>query len=191
VNVKTDLASWGPLLASLPLLLVFSAAFVKFAVVLALLGRALGGPLPVLQVVTPVSLLLAFSVTAPLLRGSPGSDMMEPTQAYLERHTSAAERQNFFDLAKSGAAGKQSVNSRDLAVLVPAFVASELKLAFQLGFLLLLPFLVLDLIVSGTLHSIGMTSLDPRAVALPIKLLLFVVADGWHLLLSTLLGQTA
>ena len=77
---------------------------------------------------------------------------------------------------------RAAIGDRDLLVLAPAFVIAELRAAFQVGFLLLLPFLVLELVVASLLTALGMHSLDARSVALPFKLLLFVLADGWHLL---------
>jgi len=83
------------------------------------------------------------------------------------------------------------VGETDLVVLVPAFATAELKAAFQVGFLLFLPFLLIELVVSTVLLSLGMNTLRPEAVSLPFKLLLFVVADGWHLIARGLiLGYT-
>ncbi len=77
---------------------------------------------------------------------------------------------------------RDAVSATSIEVLAPAFLIAELKAAFEIGFLLFLPFLVLELVIAVLLSSLGMHALDPRAVALPFKLLLFVAADGWHLL---------
>jgi type III secretion protein R len=78
-------------------------------------------------------------------------------------------------------ADRTAVSDRDFLVLAPAFVVSELRRAFEIGFMLFLPFLVVDLVVANLLVGLGMTSLSPALVALPFKLLLFVLVDGWHL----------
>jgi flagellar biosynthetic protein FliP len=86
----------------------------------------------------------------------------------------------------SGIDNSQGVENLPLRVLVPAFVTSELKTAFQVGFMIFIPFLVIDLVVSSILMSLGMMMLSPVLVALPFKLMLFVLADGWNLLLGSL-----
>ena len=81
------------------------------------------------------------------------------------------------------------VDSVPLAALAPAFLTSELKTAFQIGFMVVLPFLVIDLVVAAVLTALGMIMLPPQLVSLPLKLLLFVTVDGWHLLVGSLLGS--
>ena len=78
-----------------------------------------------------------------------------------------------------------------MAVLIPAFITSELKTAFQIGFMLFLPFLIIDLVVASVLMAMGMMMLSPMIVSLPFKLMLFVLVDGWNLILSTLAGSFA
>ncbi|MDW2111480.1 flagellar biosynthetic protein FliP, partial [Vibrio sp. 2089] len=89
--------------------------------------------------------------------------------------------------------GEQVTNPEDvsLAVLIPAFITSELKTAFQIGFMLFLPFLIIDLVVASVLMAMGMMMLSPMIVSLPFKLMLFVLVDGWNLILSTLAGSFA
>jgi type III secretion protein R len=108
-----------------------------------------------------------------------------PVRAFLVRHAHPADRVAFASIA-SRLAGKP-VADDDLLVLAPAFVTSELQEAFAIGFLLLLPFLVLDLVVGLSLTSLGLNQVPPAAVALPLKLLLFVAIDGWRLLAEGLL----
>jgi len=107
----------------------------------------------------------------------------EPLRAFLERNAGASERQLFATLSISGAAGAAplatSVDQSDLLVVLPAFLITELKEALQIGLLLLLPFLVVDLVITSVLASLGMTSLSPSTVALPLKLLLFLSVDGF------------
>jgi type III secretion protein R len=109
-------------------------------------------------------------------------------RAFLTKHTPARERQSFLELQRQlrPQADRAAVTADDLTVLAPAFATAELKAAFQVGFLLFLPFLVIELVVATVLLSLGMNTLPPEAVSLPFKLLLFVLADGWHLLLRGL-----
>ncbi len=108
----------------------------------------------------------------------------EPVRAFLARHAHARERALFVDLARRmrPPAERDQVKDDDLTVLTPAFVTSELKEAFAIGFLLFLPFLVIDLLCANVLLSLGMHMLSPTTVSLPFKLLLFVLVDGWALL---------
>lgn len=198
-----DLAAWATLLAVVPFFIVLATSFIKFAVVLAILRRALGGSaIPPGSVTFALALLFAVFVTAPvgekvwaqagpgLERGSASAlagaaeKASGPVRDFLLRHTPTAERQSFLELERKlrPEAERPQVTDQDLLVLVPAFATAELKAAFEIGFLLFLPFLVIELVVATVLLSLGMTSLPPEAVSLPFKLLLFVLADGWHLL---------
>jgi type III secretion protein R len=110
----------------------------------------------------------------------------EPLRAFLARHARPDDRAAFLDLARrmrsEAQAPASSAGERDFAVLAPAFVVSELRRAFTIGFLVFIPFLVVDLLVSNVLLALGLTQLSPTSVALPFKLLLFVAVDGWKLL---------
>jgi type III secretion protein R len=108
-----------------------------------------------------------------------------PVRAFLAKHAHANDRAAFASVAAK--LGGRPVADDDLLVLAPAFVTSELQEAFAIGFLLLLPFLVLDLVVGLSLSSLGLTNVPPAAIALPLKLLLFVAIDGWRLLAEGLL----
>jgi type III secretion protein R len=100
------------------------------------------------------------------------------------KHGSAEERARFVDLARELRPPEEAeqVQETDLFVVIPAFVITELKEAFQIGFLIFLPFLVLDMVVANVLLALGMQSLSPSQVSLPFKILLFVAVDGWSLL---------
>jgi type III secretion protein R len=207
-----DLGAWVALLVAVPFAIVVATAFLKFAVVLAILRRAFGGSaIPPASVAAGLALLFALFVTAPVASKSwaaaqPGlqkgdalsvamaaGKAAEPVRTWLAAHTPARERQSFLELQKQlrPAAEREAVGENDLVVLAPAFATAELKSAFAIGFLLFLPFLVIELLVSTVLTSLGMTSLAPELVSLPFKLLLFVLADGWHLLFRGLvLGYT-
>jgi type III secretion protein R len=112
----------------------------------------------------------------------------EPLREFLLHHAGQGERATFFALAlQRRSSDEQSrMSDRDFLVLVPAFVASELRRAFQIGVLLFIPFLLIDLVISNFLVALGMNGLSPTSVSLPFKLLLFVLADGWQLLLRGL-----
>ena len=107
----------------------------------------------------------------------------EPLRAFLLKHAGQRERATFHGLAlrMRTPAERASVSDQDLLVVVPAFVTSELRRAFEIGFLLFIPFLVLDMVIANLLLALGMHMLTPTTVSLPFKLLLFVLADGWHL----------
>jgi type III secretion protein R len=113
----------------------------------------------------------------------------EPLREFLLKHASPRDRATFHALALKMRAPDQraGVTDGDLAVVVPAFVTSELRRAFEIGFLLFLPFLVIDMVVANLLLALGMHMLSPTTVSLPFKLLLFVVADGWTLVVRGLM----
>ena len=107
----------------------------------------------------------------------------EPLRAFLLKHADRRDRATFFNLAlrMRAPAERTGITDQDLLVIVPAFVTSELRRAFEIGFLLFIPFLVVDMVISNLLLALGMHMLTPTTVSLPFKLLLFVLADGWHL----------
>jgi type III secretion protein R len=113
----------------------------------------------------------------------------EPLRAFLLKHASPRDRGTFHALALKMRTPEQraGVTDADLAVVVPAFVTSELRRAFEIGFLLFIPFLVIDMVVANLLLALGMHMLSPTTVSLPFKLLLFVVADGWTLVVRGLM----
>jgi type III secretion protein R len=186
-------------LALVPFVVVVLTSFAKIAVVLSILRNALGAPeVPPAIVITGVALVLSLAVMAPvgaeiyrevepaLARKDPAALVeaagraREPVRRFLVKHAHARDVEVFRDVSRKlrGA----DVAADDLAVLAPAFVTSELKEAFTIGFLVFLPFLVIDLLVSAVLAALGLASLPAPAVALPFKLLLFVLVDGWLLL---------
>ena len=194
-------------LSFLPAVLLLMTGFTRIVIVLSLLRQALGTPAaPPNQVIVGMSLFLTFFVMSPtfdrvyadayepfsknqiafteaLNRGE------KPMREFMLKQTRQADVQLFSKLAKlpDGTPGADV----PLRVLVPAFVTSELKSAFQIGFLIFIPFLVIDMIVASVLMSLGMMMLSPVLVALPFKLMLFVLADGWNLLLGSLAASFA
>jgi type III secretion protein R len=193
------------LLALLPAALVTLTSFLKITVVLSIARSALGAPqVPPGTAVTGLALLLTALVMAPVAeqalalarpapaeRGVAGaaaalSRAAEPVRAFLARHARADDRAAFREVAARLRPGSPPPGDGDLAVLAPAFVVSELRRAFTIGFLVFVPFLVVDLVVSNVLLALGLTQLSPTSVALPFKLLLLVAVDGWKLLARAL-----
>jgi type III secretion protein R len=109
----------------------------------------------------------------------------EPLRAFLERHTRDDDRETFASLAKK--MGNAGATGRELSVLAPAFITTELREAFVIAVLIFVPFLVIDLVVGLSLAALGLQTTSPQTVALPLKLVLFVAVDGWRLLLDALL----
>ena len=108
----------------------------------------------------------------------------EPVRDFLIRHAKRSDRALFLEMAKRLRKGRDTgaLSERDFSILIPAFVISELTEAFQIGFVIFLPFLVIDMVVSNILLAMGMFMVSPITISLPFKLLLFVMVDGWHLI---------
>ena len=203
-------------LSLIPFALLMMTSFVRISVVLSILRSAIGTPsVPPTQVLTGLALVLTIAVMAPTaerIYGAAGPSLLsatsaeatgaetvaalqaaadrgkEPLRAFMLKHVAAADRASFTALArKMREAGTGTVADSDFIVIVPAFVTSELRRAFQIGFLLFIPFLVVDLVIANLLLALGMHMLSPTTVSLPFKLLLFVLADGWHLVVRGLL----
>ena len=109
-----------------------------------------------------------------------------PLRAFMLKQTRVKDLETFVNMSNTQVASPEEV---PLTVLIPAFVTSELKTAFQIGFMLFLPFLIIDLVVASVLMAMGMMMLSPMIVSLPFKLMLFVLVDGWNQILSTLAGS--
>jgi flagellar biosynthetic protein FliP len=189
-------------LSFLPAVLLLMTSFTRIVIVLSLLRQALGTQAaPPNQVVIGLSLFLTFFVMGPTIDKvysdayQPYADNRiafdealkrgeSPVRGFMMKQTRQADVMLFARLAHID----PSVPTADVPfkVLVPAFVTSELKSAFQIGFLVFLPFLIIDMIVASVLMSLGMMMLSPVLIALPFKLMLFVLADGWNLLLGSL-----
>jgi len=203
-------------LALVPSILVLCTCFTRFVVVLAVLRQALGSPsLPPTQILVGLSLLLSVVVMAPTLEQMYDDGIKPMIDGDTTSSTEAWERtkkpMREFMFAQIEAAGNWStvymmLNYRgvdtsdprnlttddvDTLSLIPAFVLSELKTAFLIGFRIYLPLLVIDLLVSGLLVSMGMLMLPPVLVSLPFKILLFVLVDGWQLVVGNLLQSVA
>lgn len=118
-----------------------------------------------------------------------GRQAQEPMRAFLMKHAHLKDRDMFYKLAwrMRKPVDRADLTDRDFSIVVPAFVISELKEAFQIGFILFVPFLVIDMVVSNILMALGMQMLSPTTISLPFKILLFVLVDGWYLITKGLL----
>jgi type III secretion protein R len=201
------------LVSLLPFAFMTVTAFVKIATVLQIVRSAIGA-----QSVPSSSVIMALSAAltliamapvgdkitaraAPLFSGKEAPDTValvergidavrEPMREFLKNNASETERARFLEVAQSARApaDRANVHPDDLTVLVPSFVVTELGEAFAIGFLLYLPFLVIDLVISNVLLALGMQMMSPTQVSLPFKLLLFVAIDGWGLLARSLVA---
>ncbi|WP_257460730.1 type III secretion system export apparatus subunit SctR [Archangium lipolyticum] len=192
------------LMSLLPFAVLMLTSFSKIAVVLSLARSAMGTQqAPPTIVLTGLAAVLTGHIMAPVMERmydvgqavyqdvGTGAQMLsaagkvtEPLRTFLVKHGSPEERARFLDLARELRPPEEAdqVHEEDLFVVIPAFVITELKEAFQIGFLVFLPFLVLDMVVANVLLALGMQSLSPSQVSLPFKILLFVAVDGWSLL---------
>jgi flagellar biosynthetic protein FliP len=189
-------------LAIAPALMVMLTSFTRIVIVLSLTRNALGlTSIPPNQVVIGLALFLSLFVMAPTLTQI-NNDALQPllngkisygkaydaAQQPLRTFMLAQTRQSDLSLFTAAANEKPAPPDKvQMTALVPAFVLSELKTAFIIGFVIFIPFLIIDLIVSSTLMSMGMFMLPPVLVSLPFKLLLFVMVDGWALIVSSLI----
>jgi type III secretion protein R len=192
------------LLALAPFVAVMVTSFTKIVVTLSLLRNALGlQQVPPNIVLNGLALILTLYVMYPVGQqmaaanqgvkpvAAVSSDTQalftyadkakEPLRAFLMKHSTPRERAFFLKTAQriNGPEKARTMTQRDFIVVVPAFTVSELAAAFQIGFLIFLPFLIIDLVVSNILLAMGMMMLSPTTVSLPFKLLLFVLIDGW------------
>jgi type III secretion protein R len=200
-------------LSLIPFVLLLMTSFVRIAVVLSILKSALGTPqIPPTQVVTGLALILTLYVmaptgermyraVAPLVERTGGAELLtienvrvleeavakakEPLREFLLRHSAPRDRTLFHGMALRMRQPEEraAISAGDFLVVVPAFLTSELRRAFEIGFLLFVPFLVVDMVIANLLLALGMHMLSPTTVSLPFKLLLFVLADGWQLVL--------
>jgi type III secretion protein R len=198
-------------LALAPFVAVMVTSFTKIIVVLSLLRSALGlQQTPPNVVINGLAIILSFYVMHPValqiadvLGKAPPVQLQsadvnrlislvdlgkEPVRDFMIKYTTPHERRFFMKTAQSALpeAQRQRVQERDFVVLVPAFTVSELTAAFLIGFLIFLPFLVIDMVVSNILMAMGMMMLSPTTISLPFKLLLFVMLDGWSKLVHGL-----
>ncbi len=199
-------------MALIPILIVMVTSFVKIVVVLALIRSALGTQqIPPNQVITGLAMILSLYIMIPVgletyratqsvVQTQTNQGLVstatfglveeafkkgrEPLRNFLEKHANPKDQSLFYNLARKMRApeDRDSIEKNDFTILMPSFVISELSEAFQIGFVIFLPFLVIDMVVANILLSLGMFQLSPITVSLPFKLLLFVLVDGWYLI---------
>ncbi|MCL2822496.1 MAG: EscR/YscR/HrcR family type III secretion system export apparatus protein [Polyangiaceae bacterium] len=161
------------------------------AAALALIAMAPVGS-KIMDRATPVLADPASADTAVLVSGIVDATK-EPIRSFLDANSSLREKNRFYEVAKGSRPAEEhdDISRTDLIILIPAFMVTELMEAFALGFLIYLPFLIIDLVVANVLLSLGMQMLSPTQVSLPFKLLLFVAIDGWGLLARSLVSGYA
>ena len=190
------------LLSLVPAFLMMMTSFTRIVVVLSFLRSALGTQqTPPNQVLIGLALFLTIFIMSPIYRDvntnaiqpylanqltyeQATEQATKPLRQFMVRQTREKDLGLFLSVAKLEK--PQNIDEVPMSVIIPAFVISELKTAFQIGFILFVPFLIIDMVVASTLMSMGMFMLPPVMVALPFKLLLFVMVDGWYLVVKSL-----
>jgi flagellar biosynthesis protein FliP len=201
VSVALQIVIIMTLLSVAPSIVLLMTSFTRIVIVLGFLRTALGTPsAPSNQIIVGLSLFLTFFLMGPVfdrvntealrpyldgrLTSIEALDRATvPLKQFMLKQTRTRDIEYFLEL---GGFGPTAVRDLPMRVVIPAFVISELQTAFQMGFLLFLPFLVIDFLVSSVLMALGMMMMPPVTVALPLKLLLFVLVDGWHLVVRSL-----
>lgn len=189
-------------LTFLPAIILMMSSFTRIIIVLSLLRLALGTQSsPPNQVLLGLALFLTFFIMSPVIErvyteaylpfAEDKISIMEasekasvPLKSFMLHQTRETDLALFLQIS-----GSEDIESRDkvpLKTLVPAYITSELKTAFQIGFVIFIPFLIIDLVVSSVLMAMGMMMLSPMIISLPFKLMLFVLVDGWHLIIGSL-----
>ena len=190
------------ILSLAPSILIMTTCFTRIIIVLSFLRNALGlQNTPPNQVLVGIALFLSLFIMSPVI-SKINTDAYEPYKAqkitqdqfvqkaiaplkeFMLKNTNKADLNIFINLSKTKEV--KDISQLSIKVVIPAFMTSELKRAFTIGFLIFIPFLIIDMIVSSTLMSMGMIMLPPAMISLPFKLLLFVLVDGWGLIFKTL-----
>lgn len=192
-------------LTFIPAMVIMMTSFTRIIVVLAILRQAIGlQQSPSNQILIGIALFLSFFIMSPVLNEindkalQPYLDeqvtSMEaldrakaPIKAFMLSQTRLTDLETFIEIS-----GEENIAEPDdvpMSILIPSFITSELKTAFQIGFMIFIPFLIIDLVVASVLMAMGMMMLSPMIVSLPFKLMLFVLVDGWSLTMSTLAGS--
>ena len=190
------------ILSLAPAILIMLTSFTRIVIVLSLLRRALGTmQAPPNQVLIGLALFLTFFIMTPVWQNINQNALQpylddkigqqqafqnaaEPLRKFMFKQTREKDLALFVDIAK--VERPQDVDDIPISVLIPSFIISEVKTAFQIGLMLYVPFLIIDMVVASVLLSMGMMMLPPIMVSLPFKLMLFVLADGWYLLVGSL-----
>ncbi len=207
-----SLISFFTILSFLPIIVILTTSFVKMSMVLLLARESLGTQqIPPNIVIYCISLILSFYVMAPVYQNSYDAlttDMSkpniscqdlvndfnvssEPLKSFLQKHTPQEQNQFFFHALNKFWSPQMmtAVHPDSLLVLIPGFMISELTKAFKIGFLIYLPSVVIDILVSNILVAMGMMMMSPVTISLPIKILLFIALNGWDRLIHALLNS--
>jgi flagellar biosynthetic protein FliP len=201
-SISIQILAVMTLLTLLPSLVIMLTAFTRIVIVFAILRQAIGmQQTPSNQVLVGIALFLTIFVMAPVFTEvndvalqpylaevmEPGDALVaasDPFRAFMLDQTREADLDLFMNLADHEPVA--TTDEIDFFVLVPAFMTSELKTAFQIGFMLFIPFLIIDMVVASVLMSMGMMMLSPLIISLPFKIMLFVLIDGWVMIMGTL-----
>ena len=201
-SISLQVLMFMTVLSVLPALLLAMTSFTRIIIVLSILRQALGtAQTPSNQILIGLSLFLSFFIMAPVftqayenayqpyIAEQIGADeaiarLKQPFHKFMIQQTRETDLELFANL--SGDESYDGPESVPFSVLMPAFLTSELKTAFQIGFMLFIPFLIIDLVVASVLMAMGMMMLSPLIISLPFKLMLFVLVDGWSLVMGTL-----
>jgi flagellar biosynthetic protein FliP len=200
-SVTLQVLAFMTALSFLPAMLILMTSFTRIVIVMSILRQALGlQSSPSNQVINGIALFLTFFIMTPVfdrinetaLQPYLNEQMTivqaleqgkKPMMQFMLSQTRLKDLEMFMEIANVEAATPEDV---PITVLIPAFVTSELKTAFQIGFMLFIPFLIIDLVVASILMAMGMMMLSPMIISLPFKLMLFVLVDGWNLVMGSL-----
>lgn len=201
-SVTLEILALMTVLTVLPAILLMMTSFTRIVIVLAILRQAMGtASSPSNQIIIGLALFLSLFIMSPVLVQVNDQAVqpylqekvsaidaikiaVEPFKTFMLAQTRETDIRMFADIA--GIDSIASPEETPLRLLLPAFVTSELKTAFQIGFMIFIPFVIIDLVVASVLMSMGMMMLSPLIISLPFKLMLFVLVDGWSLIMGTL-----
>lgn len=193
------------ILALLPAIVIMMTSFTRIIIVLSFIRNAVGTQnTPPNQVLIGLAIFLTIFIMTPVVseineqalqpylneeitQAEAIDNAMDPLRDFMLRQTDGKDLSLFMDIAQTGEI--QDVDEIPNATLIPAFIIGELKKAFQMGFIIFIPFIVIDMIVASTLMSMGMMMLPPVMISLPFKILLFILVDGWHLVIKSLVSS--
>ena len=201
-----ELLLFFTILSILPSILLMMTCFTRIAIILSFLKQAIGAQQSIpSQVMVGLALFLTFFIMAPVGKESYDNGLkpyfdkqitqeqaiersMVPIRKFMFKQTRQSDIKLFLELSKDENLKKEQVTLENIpnSVLLPAFTISELKTGFQVGFLLFIPFIVIDMVVSSTLMPMGMMMLPPTTISMPFKILLFIMVDGWDLVIGNL-----
>lgn len=188
-----------------PSILIMMTSFTRILIVLSFVRNGLGTQqIPQNQILIGLSLFLTFFIMSPVVKDINDNalqpyikeeitqekmieNVLEPIREFMFKQTKEKDMGLFLKIANVDAI--ESIEDIPTRVLIPSFIISEIKAAFQIGFIIFIPFLVIDMVVASTLMSMGMMMLPPAMISLPFKLLLFIMVDGWNLIIGQLVNS--